>query len=229
MKLKEFLDMLSDLELSQINFGQKNEEGKIEKQDALIRIINRGVTELHSRFLLSKGEMLLDISNKMGYRVNLKDESYLLSPDDVNRIHKVLQVFNPCGFDVDFNQVNRHSCFDGESITMINKYTLEFNRCCGVYRIIFQYAPKLLDIKEEYDWEKEEIDLPIEFTNALVYYVTMNLHSINPSKQEYTNAVSPSINYARKYNEELITLKELNVEIDGLGNNTQKFRNSSFI
>ena len=112
---------------------------------------------------------------------------------------------------------------------MTNKDTLVFNRCCGVYRIIFQYSPKLIVIKEDYNWDKEIIDLPIEFSNALVYYVTMNLHAINPSKQEYTNAVSPSINYARKYAQEIKELKELNVEIDGLGNNTQKFRDSSFI
>lgn len=221
--------MLNDLELSQINFGTKDAEGKFIKPDALIRIINRGVTELHNNFLLSKGELLLDIKEKQGYRVNIKDESSVLSPDDLNRINKVIQVFNPCGIDLDFNKINRHDLCLEENVYMVNKYTLVFNRCCGIYKIIFQYSPNLIVIKDNYDWDEEIIDLPIEFTNALVYYVTMNLHSINPSRQEYTNAVSPSINFARKYNEEVRRLKELNVEIDGLGNSTHRFRESSFI
>ena len=95
MKLKEFLDMLSDLELSQINYGKKDEAGKLIKQDALIRIINRGVTSLHSLFELSKGELSLNISNKEGYRVDLTNDNYVLSPDYINRITKVIQIFNP--------------------------------------------------------------------------------------------------------------------------------------
>lgn len=221
--------MLNDLELSQINFGNKDTQGKFPKQDALIRIINRGVTELHNNFLISKGELLLNIKDREGYRVDITNDNNVLSPDDINRIHKVLQIFNPCGVDLDFNQTNRQLCSHEEQVYMTNKHTLVFNRCCGIYKLIFQYAPKLIEIKEEYKWDKEIIDLPIEFTNALVYYVTMNLHSINPSRQEYTNAVSPSINFARKYSEEVRRLKELNVEIDGLGNSTQRFRESSFI
>ena len=223
------MDALSDLELSQITFGNKDAEGNFARQDALIRIINRGVTELHGKFLLSTGELYLDLDNTDGYRVDIRDEEHVLSPDDTTRIHKVLQVFNSCGKDLDFNKINRSSDGREESVSMINKYTLVFNRCCGIYRVLFQYSPTLTEIKDNYDWEDEEIDLPIEFMNALVYYVTMNLHSINPSNREYTNAVSPSINYARKYSEEVIRLKEENVEIDGLGNNTERFSASSFI
>ena len=230
MKLKEFLDMLSDLELSQINYGKKDEKGKLIKQDALIRIINRGVTSLHSLFELSKGELILDISNKEGYRVDLTNKSYLLSPDNVNRITKVIQIFNPCGQDVDFNTINRSNCDLGEEqIYLTNKTTLSFTNCCGCYRILFEYSPKLIEIKEEYDWDREEIDLPIEFTSALVYYVAMNLHAIIPFKQEYAKETSPAIQYSKKYNEELMILKNMNIEIGGTGNSTQRFRDSSFI
>lgn len=229
MNLKDFMDTLSDLELSQIVFGNKDAEGNFARQDALIRIINRGVTELHSKFLLSKGELYLNIESKEGYRVDIRDDKYVLSPDDTTRIHKILQVFDHCGNDLDFNKINRTSDCREENVYMVNKYTLVFNRCCGIYRILFQYAPILTEIKDTYNWEEEEIDLPIEFMNALVYYVTMNLHSINPSNRDYTNAVSPSINYARKYSEEVVRLKEENVEIDGLGNNTERFNASSFI
>lgn len=222
--------MLSDLELSQINYGKKDEDGKLIKQDALIRIINRGVTSLHSLFELSKGEMLLDISHKEGFRVDLTNENYVLSPNDVNRITKVIQIFNPSGQDVDFNTINR-SVYDvgKEQIYLTNKTTLTFTNCSGCYRVLFEYSPKLIDIKKEYDWEKEEIDLPIEFTSALVYYVAMNLHAIIPFKQEYAKETSPAIQYSKKYNEELMILKNMNIEIGGTGNTTQRFRDSSFI
>ena len=230
MNLKEFLDMLSDLELSQINYGKKDEDGNLVKQDALIRIINRGVTSLHTLFELSKGELVLNISNKEGYRVDLTNEDYVLSPDNVNRITKVIQIFNPCGHDVDFNAINRSNCCVGEEqVYLTNKTTLTFNNCNGCYRVIFEYSPKLIEIKEGYDWEREEIDLPIEFTNALVYYVAMNLHAIIPFKQEYAKETSPAIQYSKKYNEELMLLKNMNIEIGGTGNSTQRFRDSSFI
>lgn len=222
--------MLSDLELSQINYGKKDEDGKLIKQDALIRIINRGVTSLHSLFELSKGELLLNISNKEGYRVDLTNEDYVLSPDNVNRITKVIQIFNPCGHDVDFNTINRSNCCVGEEqVYLTNKTTLTFNNCYGCYKVIFEYSPILTEIKDVYVWEREEIDLPIEFTSALVYYVAMNLHAIIPFKQEYAKETSPAIQYSKKYNEELMILKNMNIEIGGTGNSTQRFIDSSFI
>lgn len=228
MKLKEFLDMLSELELSQINYGKKDEEGKLIKQDALIRIINRGVTSLHTLFELSRGELVVDVSNKSGFRVDITNEDYVLSPDDVNRITKVIQIFNPCGEDVDFNTINRHFYDLGEEqVYLTNKTTLTFTNCFGCYRVIYEYSPKLIEIKDSYNCE--EIDLPIEFTNALVYYVAMNLHAIIPFKQEYAKETSPAIQYSKKYNDELMILKNMNIEIGGTGNTTQRFRDSSFI
>lgn len=228
MKLNEFLDMLSDLELSQINYGKKDEDGNFIKQDALIRIINRGVTSLHSLFELSRGELIVDVSHKSGFRVDITNEDYVLSPDDVSRITKVIQIFNPCGEDVDFNTINRHFYELGEEqVYLTNKTTLTFTNCCGCYRVLFEYSPKLIEIKDNY--KCDEIDLPIEFTSALVYYVAMNLHAIIPFKQEYAKETSPAIQYSKKYNEELMILKNMNIEIGGTGNSTQRFRDSSFI
>lgn len=222
--------MLSDLELSQINYGKKDEDGNLIKQDALIRIINRGVTSLHSLFELSRGELVVDVSNKSGFRVDITNEDYVLSPDDVSRITKVIQIFNPCGEDVDFNTINRHFYALGEEqVYLTNKTTLTFTNCFGSYRVIYEYSPKLIKIKDCYNFDCEEIDLPIEFTSALVYYVAMNLHAIIPFKQEYAKETSPAIQYSKKYNEELMILKNMNIEIGGTGNSTQRFRDSSFI
>lgn len=230
MELKEFLDMLSDLELSQINYGRKDDEGKLVKQDALIRIINRGVTSLHSMFELSKGEMYLNVCNKEGQRIDIKDEGNLLSLDDSKRITKVIQIFNPCGQDIDFNKINRSTCdIREEQVFMTNKTTLTFTNCYGYYKIIYEMSPKLIDIQDKYRLEKEVIDLPVEFTSALVYYVAMNLHAIIPFKQEYAKETSPAIMYSKKYNDEIMILKDMNIEIGGTGNTSQRFRNSSFI
>lgn len=227
MKLLEFLDMLSDMELSQINYGKKDEKGKFIYQDSLVGLINRGLQELHQKFIIRKGEAIVNVNKSKNYRVDITDNKYVLNPDSHRNIIKIIQIFNSCGQDIDFNTINRNNCYPLEQIQLINKTTLIFDKCFGCYKVISQLGPKLLNNKYiDYD---TDIDIPLEFINALVYYVAMNLHAINPSKQEYANVISPTVTYAKRYKEEIAELKALGMDIDGMGNNYQRMRDSSFI
>ena len=77
--------------------------------------------------------------------------------------------------------------------------------------------------------ENTEIDIPVEFASALVYYVASHIHSINPLNTEYSRELSPAIIYSKKYKEEIMDLKTLSAEISEVGNNSQRFRDSSFL
>ena len=52
MNLKTFLEMLTEIELSQHIFGQ-TEEDKLVKGYELINLINSGLRDIHSRFILN--------------------------------------------------------------------------------------------------------------------------------------------------------------------------------
>lgn len=228
MNLIEFLDMLSDLELSQVSFSNRGEDGKLIKQDALISLINRGVRDLHNRFLISKGELYFNIQNTDNYRVDLRDQNLVLTPDLDNEIIKIIQILDYKGNDVNFNIINRNSINDDAGyIEQVNKTTLIFNNCYGGYRVFFQKGAKQID-KELVD-ENTEIDIPVEFASALVYYVASHIHSINPLNAEYSRDLSPTIIYSKKYKEEIMDLKVLSAEISEVGNNRQRFRDSSFL
>lgn len=227
MKLLEFLDSLADLELSQVNFSNKDEFGRLVKQNALISLINRGVRELHTKFIIKRGELRINVENVNSYRVDIRDKAKVLTPDLDGEIIKVIQVFDECGNDVDFNTIDRRQDCLGNTIEQYDKTTLIFRRCCGCYTIYYQLGAKTIDKDKVY--ESTEIDLPVEFKTALIYYIAANIHAINPMTNEYAVSLSPSIVYARKYKEELMELYNLNLEVSFTGNKNQRFRDSDFI
>ena len=166
MNLLEFLDSLADLELSQVNFSSRDETGKLIKQDALISLINRGVRELHTKFIIKKGELRINIKNINSYRVDIRDKVKVFTPDIHGEIIKIIQVFDECGNDVDFNTIDRRQDCLGNTIEQYDKTTLIFKRCCGCYTIYYQLGAKTID-KDKVD-ESTYIDLPVELKTALI-------------------------------------------------------------
>lgn len=234
MKLSTFLEMLTEVELSQHIFGGLDEDGRLLKRYELVNLINRGLEDLHTRFLIKKGELYLNVDTSVRERYDVSDESLILTEDIPLNIIKILEVWDECGEQMSFNTIHRRrGCGEvcGNEIQMLDKTTLIFNRCCGCFKVIYHKGPDLLKKPvsvDRFQPEKMELDISLEYIDALIYYVVSRLFSINPPMEGYAAPYSPSITYSRKYEEECNRLKDLNFEIDGTGDVSQRFYDSTF-
>lgn len=234
MKLSTFLEMLTEVELSQHIFGGLDEDGKLLKGYELVNLINRGLEDIHTRFLIKKGELYLNVDTSVRERYDVSDEDYVLTEDFPLNIIKILEVWDMCGNPMHLNTIHRRKgCGEvcANEIQMLDKTTLIFNSCCGQYKIIYHKGPDLIDKPRSLDMfrpEKIELDISLEYVDALIYYVASRLFSINPPMEGYAAPYSPSITYSRKYEEECNRLKDLNFEIDGTGDVSQRFYDSTF-
>lgn len=234
MNLKTFLDMLIETELSQHVFGSLDEEEKLVKKYELINLINRGLENLHSRFIIKKGEIRINVANNHRYRHDITDEDFTLSPDYERNVIKVLEIWDECGEPCSFNTHHRsmasHSHKE-KSIQMVDNKTLIFEGCEGCYRIIYHAGPKLI-VKpktiELFDPELIELDISLEYIDALIYYIASRIFSVTLPMEGNAAQYSPGILYSAKYEQECQRLKDLNFEIEGIGDRDQRFHSSMF-
>lgn len=225
--------MLTEIELSQHIFGQ-TEEDKLVKGYDLINLINRGLEHLHTRFLIKKGELRINVGHNLRYRHDITNEDYILTPDVPLNIIKVLEVWDECGNRVRMNTHHRSRAENTnkeESVQMVSNTLLQFDNCHGCYTIIFHAGPKLIKKPatiEYFDPELLELDISLEYIDALIFYVCARLFSVNLPMEGYAAQYSPSVTYHKKYEEECQRLKDLNFEIDGTDDQSQRFYDSTF-
>lgn len=234
MNLKRFLDMLIEVELSQSIYGKLSEDEKLLKQYELINLINRGLENLHTRFIINKGELLVNVHNSDSYRVDITDEDIILSVDTPVNIIKILEIWNECGDRINFNTHHRslrHCVTREESIQMVNKNTLVFSSCGGCYRIIYHRGPKLLERPDNIKYfkpEQLELDISLEYIDALIYYVASRIFSVSTPLDGNAAQFSPGIMYSAKFEQECERLSNLNLEIEGTEDSSQRFHDSMF-
>jgi hypothetical protein len=234
MNLKTFLDMLVETELSQHVFGSLDEDEVLVKKYELINLINRGLENLHTRFVIKKGEVRINIANNHRYRHDISDEDFVLTPDHKRNVIKVLEIWDekghPCRFNTHHRSMAHHSHKES-SIQMVDNKTLIFEHCEGCYKIIFHAGPELIvkpETLELFQPENIELDISLEYIDALIYYVASRLFSVTLPMEGNAAQYSPGILYSAKFEQECQRLKELNFEIEGIGDSSQRFHSSMF-
>ena len=233
MNLKTFLDMLTEVELSQHIFGQ-TEQDKLVKGYELINLINRGLVDIHSRFILKKGDILLEVDSCLRRSYDITDPSIILSEEHQPNILKILEAWDECGNKLHLNTIHRYvACNTVHSnyVQLSNKTTLMFDNYTGCVRVVYHRGadpikkPKSLD---KFHPELLRLDIDLEYIDALIYYVCARLFSINLPMEGYAAQYSPSVTYHKKYEAECARLKDLNFEIDGTENQSHRFYDSTF-
>ena len=234
MNLKTFLDMLTEVELSQHVFGMMDKEAKLVKQYELINLINRGLEHIHTRFLIKKGELRINVGNNLRYRHDITNEDYILTPDVPLNIIKVLEVWDECGNRVQMNTHHRSRAEytnKEESVQMVTNTLLQFDNCHGCYTIIFHAGPKLIKKPatiESFKPEVLELDISLEYIDALIYYVASRIFSVTLPMEGNAAQFSPGILYSSKFEQECERLLKLNLEIEGVEDTSQRFHDSMF-
>lgn len=233
MNLKTFLDMLTEIELSQHIFGQ-TEEDKLVKGYELINLINRGLGDIHTRFVLKKGELFLNVDPCSRYSYDITDTNLVLSEQPDPNILRILEVWDECGNKVHLNTIHRYTgCATAcaNVIQLIDKTTLKTSNYCGTLNVIYQKGADLIKKPNSLELFRPEllnIDIDLEYIDALIFYVCARLFSVNLPMEGYAAQYSPSVTYHRKYEEECARLKDLNFEIDGTDDQSQRFHDSTF-
>lgn len=227
--------MLIEVELSQSVYGKLDEEEKLVKQYELINLINRGLENIHSRFIIKKGELYITVSSEDDrFRKDITDEDIILSLDTPVNIIRVLEIWNECGDRVNFNTHHRNLRYCSgkeESVQMVNKSTLVFDNCFGSYKIVYQRGPILIERPKDislFKPEEIELDISLEYIDALIYYIASRLFSVITPLDRNAAPFSPGIVYSAKFEEECNRLNDLNLEIEGTEDTSQRFHDSMF-
>lgn len=228
MTLDEFVKWVTRVELSQHFTGETDLIGNPKNMVKLITIINQGLRELHSKFLIKKGVIMLEL-NPCCYRYVLEDKRpYLKAMDCPINLLKILEVVACDGRHVRLNATHRVKPCPKVMVEVFtpNYKTLEFNTDCGLFRINYRRHGMLIPEPTQVDrfrMDDYELDIPEMYIEALTYYVCMKVFApIAPTVGEGVQN-NPALIYSAKYKAECDALKETDVEEDGVGNYQQRF------
>lgn len=235
MQLSEIFEQLSYGELSQLSIGG-NANGIIDESNykRVLSHINLGLNDLYKRFNIKTKQLkILLVENEYTYHLNSEyalsnrrsrvtnkyiQDSYVMPfEDDINKIEKVL-----LDDDSELELNNRNSvlsCYTPNLTTLIvpdltNK--TEFIRI--EYRASF--IPITIGLSV-FDPTKIEVDLPITYLEALLYFVASRVN--NPIGM--SNEFHAGNSYAAKYEQACALLHSLNIEVDQGDQNSHLRRN----
>mgnify|MGYP001252142702 CR=1 FL=1 len=210
MLLGEFLEDLAVGELSKINFGDNTEEGLTEyNYKEIIKHINRGIYQIHTRFDINFAEFFLQqYSHIQFYRLtpeyaqtNTESSQPIKyiedSPENPfdREIIKITGVFNELGEELPLNDDNAENGLFTPEIDLLqitapsDENTLSF---------IYRPAPKKL-LSDGDEYLSQKLDLPRIFLEALEYYI---LHKV-VSSREYLDNANDSDKYLLMFEREL--------------------------
>lgn len=248
MKLQEIFNTLSAGEFSQLSFGDG--PGVLTSdvvQDKVLTFINRGLTDLFSRFNLRQATLTLLLQpDQTSYLLTGKhavngrgavDPKYILDsvlePFNEDGLVQILQVKTESGFELGLNDLSRpNSCMLSAQnrlevpLSIVNK-SMSLPACMITNTLTVQYQATHPWIKSDvgaYDPDRLEISLPRTHLTALCYYVGSLASNPVGLGQEF-NAGNT---YAAKYEAECLRLKNDGMEVQQRGDE-DKFCSRGFV
>lgn len=240
ISMQEVVEALTDCELSNLIYvDMATKEINVDKIPKLIRSINLGVLDLHKRFLLKEGTVLIR-THRERHRYYLRPEfqvgngrpkpgveQYIEAGDDklnARSILKIERVIDECGMDLAMNNLSEFYSVSTPSINIIDipDHVLKQEHT-GNLTVKFRMAPKTEVIFEDNleDWMYLKVDIPYTHLQALIWYVASRSHS---SKGFMENTVSEFNNYGNRYEMECQNLDALNLRVDQVGTNDRLSR-----
>lgn len=206
MKLSHVLEYLASGELGNLNLAEENRlDIKKDKIPIVLRAINRGLEDLHTRFLLRKATAFIEVVD--GQQI------YDVVPDDFIEILHI--------------QVNGKKLTNTEySLGDVNKFKL--NNLLGItddVRVEYKAShKKLTDLDISLD---TEIKLPSPYMNALIYFIAARLYT--GAVNQLDGDLNEGAAYERKYQDEIVMLNNQGIDVDGFYDSNNNFRNRGFV
>lgn len=241
IKMQEVVDLLTDCELGNLVYvDPDSKEINMTKLPALVRSINLIVLDLHKRFSLKIGTIVIDtIPGQTRYYLrntyqmnNGKPKPDLIQyiregNDKLNprSILKVEQVFHNDGRELLLNKQGEQFGVMTPAIDIleVNPYALSETVMTSL-TVNYRMAPKKEVVCPDNldNWYCLDVDIPYTHLQALIWGVASRSHS---SIGFADNTTSEFNNYTIKYENECGALDVLNLRVDQQGENDQFARN----
>ena len=227
MTIQDLFEQLAYGELSHVVSGELNDDGELpeERRQKLIKHIQMGLRDLHTRFLLRErtlviehvpGNTLYELSTEFA-KSNTASAAPAKFIDDLTNPYsgnllRVARVYDDAGEEVPLNDLALpESSIETPSFNLLKiPATLTFERMTVVYH---EDHPTFDKYRAPAVPFKTEVHLPPTHTLALLFFVAsrvLNPIGISPEFHEGNN-------YAAKYEAEVARLKMMGLEKDALG------------
>lgn len=205
MKLSHIFEVLASGELVNLSLAADNINIKPERKILVLRAINRAMSDLHTRFLLRKAYVALDIA--------LDQDVYTLAVNDLVEITDIY--------------LNDKKLSEGSEYIKLGVNTFKVLIKLGItedLRVEYKAGHKVLT---ELDIELDtEVNLPSSYLNAVAYFVANCL--ITPRVNQLDGDLNEGVAYMSKYEKEIGMLSQQGIDVDAL-NDHNLFTSRGFI
>ena len=244
MKLSEIFTQLTSGELSQLNIGG-SEQGMIDSSNysAMVSHLNLGLTALYKRFFIKEGRLRVQVvPGRLTYPLtdayavsnvdSLEPSKYLLdsiSDPFLSDILKIERVYSGSGEEFSLNdEADFYSVYTPTHTTLRLPAALVNGSpdLPKVYQgspieVVYRANHPKLEYTEDFDPDLVELELPVSYLEALLYFIASRVH--NPIGM--VNEFNAGNNWAAKYENECQRIELSNIRIDPLSSNIKLHRN----
>lgn len=192
MKLSYIMGMLASGELANLNLAEDHINIKPERQLGVLRAINAGLEDLHTRFLLKRNRVILDVLPG-SLEITIEEPDFI----------EVIEIYHNGALLSDNTYVKKtpNTIWLPYKLGILDTLSVEYKA----------RHKELTELDIDLD---SEVDLPMSYLNALLYFVAARFHVA--SVQPMDNERGEGMTYARKFQEEIMLMSNQGIDADSL-------------
>ncbi len=187
MRLSDIFDALGSGELANLHLVENNSIIP-DKLPIVLNAINLALTDLHTKFLLKRELVKINIEPTI--------DTYKITNGDF------IEVLN--------------SDMNGIQYSLLSPNTL-YVKADKPTVVTIEYKASHRKLTEEDILEDSEVDLPLSYLNALLYFIGSRMYVSVVNQLD--GDLNESARYASMYQAELLTLTNQGIDVDHLNNN----------
>lgn len=195
MKLSEIFLALASGELSNLHLSSDGQNIRPEKQEQVLRSINLGLIDLYTKFLLRKKMLVIPtVENQQQYEIT--DDEF------IELIH--------IEHDGCILKENHHG---GYLLLKPNVFYLQDKpKEISDLKVLCKAKHRVL-VEQDITLDSE-VDLPVSYLNALLYFIGSRLFVSIPNQLD--GDLNEGMRYQQRYQAEIVSLTNQGVDVDGL-------------
>lgn len=186
------MGMLASGELANLNLAEDHINIKPERQLGVLRAINAGLEDLHTRFLLKRNRVILDVLPG-SLEITIEEPDFI----------EVIEIYHNGALLSDNTYVKKtpNTIWLPYKLGILDTLSVEYKA----------RHKELTELDIDLD---SEVDLPMSYLNALLYFVAARFHVA--SVQPMDNERGEGMTYARKFQEEIMLMSNQGIDADSL-------------